>query len=85
MNVIRRDDLLVLPLAVAGEAVAEAHDIGGMERSAAGTVRVRHDKVATMQAVIPRAPALRFGETFVDEILQLHATDIAQHDAGDMR
>ena len=37
-----------------------------------------------MQAVVPRAPALRFGEALIDVVLQLHAGDMAQHDAGDM-
>jgi hypothetical protein len=36
-----------------------------MQRGAARAVRVLHDHIAAMQAVIPRAPALRLRETFM--------------------
>ena len=56
-DVIRGDELLVLPLALVQQAIGEAHRIGGVERSAAGAVGVRHVEIAALQAIAPRGPS----------------------------
>jgi hypothetical protein len=85
LDVIRRHELLVLPLATLRETPAKAHHIRCMQRGAARAVRVLHDHITAVEAVVPIAPPLRFGEALVNKILQLHAAHIAQHDARNVR
>lgn len=83
-DVLRGDDLLACPLAAACEAVGKAHGIGGMKRGAARAIGVGHQKVAALEAVVPRTPALRLGEARVNVLPKLHARDAAQDHRGDM-
>ena len=85
LDVIRRHQLLAFPPAFLCEAITKAHRIRGMKGCAASAIGMRHDEVASMQAVIPGTPTLRLGEALMNVVLQLHAADISQHDAGDVR
>ena len=83
-DVFGGNELFVFPTAIPEEAIGEAEGVGGVDGDAAGAVGVVHEGLAAVEAEAPGSPAHGGGESGLDKVWELHASDISEDHGSDV-